>query len=181
MRLPLIAVLLLLGVPATTRAQEHGGDWSRILRDRPCHPSSPCRVRTGLVWNDSNPIPKYPPVMQDVGISGQVLVQLTVRPDGSVDPASVSLSEVTNRAFEQLTVEAARQWRFRAEGPNPPDTAITTTVRVVYAIPFTCGDQATPGGAAWAPDGKSLQLVIISGCRPLVPRDQVRPHNPQRN
>lgn len=182
MRLPLLAAIVLLGVPATAMAQDGASDWSRILRERRCQPDSRrCAVRTGLVWNDSNPIPKYPPVMEDVGINGQVLVHFSVRPDGTVDPASLSLSQVTNRAFERFTLEAASQWRFRVEGPNQPDDAIATTMRVVYTIPFTCRNQATPGGAAWAPDGDSMQLIVIGGCRPLIPRDQVRPGNRSGN
>lgn len=177
MRLPMFAALVLLGAPATAAAQDGTSDWSRILRERSCHPGSRCPVRTGLVWNDSNPIPKYPPVMEVVGIHGQVLVHLSVRPDGTVDSASVSLAEVTNRAFERFTLEAARQWRFRVEGPDQPGEAIAVTMRVLYAIPFRCGNQATSGGAAWAPDGNSMQLIVIAGCPRRVSRDQVRPLN----
>ncbi len=169
MRIPLFAALALLGAPASTMAQHAPADRSRILLDQHCSAERNCPPRAGLVWNESNPIPSYPSVMLDFGISGRVVVHFSVRPDGTVDPGSVAVGRASNRSFEAPTVEAVRQWQFRFETRTPPDDPINATLQVLYSLSTNCKGGPRASEYMWAPDGHSMQLIVASGCRVMRP------------
>jgi protein TonB len=48
----------------------------------------------------SQPIPKYPPVLRQIGLSGRVLLQFIVDTTGKVESASIQVIESTNDGFE---------------------------------------------------------------------------------
>jgi protein TonB len=58
----------------------------------------------------SQPVPKYPPVLQQAGISGLVKLRYVVDTTGRVEPTSIKVIESTHRGFEdpaRESVEAA--------------------------------------------------------------------------
>ncbi len=67
----------------------------------------------------STPPPKFPPEALRSGDSGEVQVEFTVGPDGSVTGARVVGGD--GRVFGRAAVEAVRRWRFQ-----PLGTSITT-------------------------------------------------------
>ena len=69
----------------------------------------------------STPAPRYPAEALRSGTQGQVVVEITVAPDGSVSNARVVRADPP-RVFDREALNAVRRWKF-APMPNP------TTVR----------------------------------------------------
>ncbi|HZH43030.1 MAG TPA: energy transducer TonB [Lysobacter sp.] len=63
----------------------------------------------------STPAPRYPPEALRAGQSGEVLVEFTVAPDGSVSAARVVRS-TPPRIFDREAINAVRRWRFQPVG-----------------------------------------------------------------
>lgn len=72
----------------------------------------------------STPAPRYPPEALRAGQAGEVLVEFTVNPDGSVSNARVVRADPP-RVFDREAVAAVRRWRFE------PAAEATTTRRVI--------------------------------------------------
>ena len=72
--------------------------------------------------------PKYPPIAQRAGISGEVIAELLVGIDGKVE--DVRIVEVTHEGvgFERATEDAVRQWRYRP--PTKNGVKVRTWVRI---------------------------------------------------
>ena len=68
----------------------------------------------------SAPSPRYPPEALRAGTSGEVLVEITVAPDGSVTNARV-VRATPPRVFDREALNAVRRWKF-----EPIDSATTT-------------------------------------------------------
>ena len=71
----------------------------------------------------STPAPRYPADALRTGISGEVLVELTVGTDGSVTDARV-LRSTPARVFDREALSAVRRWRFEPIG-SPTTTRRT--------------------------------------------------------
>jgi periplasmic protein TonB len=54
----------------------------------------------------SQPAPRYPPVLQEIGLSGRVVLQFVVDTSGHVEPASINVLESTHEGFEPPAREA---------------------------------------------------------------------------
>lgn len=76
---------------------------------------------------DQTPVPKYqarphyPPEMRRTGISGEVVVDFIVDPNGEVQ--NVHALRSTQREFESAAIEAVSKWKFRPgrkDGRNVP-------------------------------------------------------------
>ncbi len=78
----------------------------------------------------STPAPRYPPDALRAGQGGEVLVEFTVNPDGSVTNARVVRADPP-RVFDREAVAAVRRWRF-----EPVGEAVTTR----RMIGFSPGD-----------------------------------------
>jgi periplasmic protein TonB len=76
----------------------------------------------------STPAPNYPPDALRAGQSGEVQVEFTVNPDGSVSNARVVRSNPP-RVFDREAVAAVRRWRFE------PVAAPVTTRRTIGFSP----------------------------------------------
>lgn len=63
----------------------------------------------------STPAPRYPPEALRSGQSGEVQVEFTVAPDGSVSSARVVRADPP-RVFDREAVAAVRRWRFEPVG-----------------------------------------------------------------
>ena len=58
--------------------------------------------------------PIYPPVMQSARMTGQVVLDAIIHPDGTIGDITVLRS--TNDAFAQSAIAAVKQWRYAAPG-----------------------------------------------------------------
>ncbi len=69
--------------------------------------------------------PRYPPVMQQAGIPGQVVLQYVVDTTGHVEPASLKVMKSSHKAFEEPAREALLKAIFK------PGRSKGTPVRVL--------------------------------------------------
>jgi TonB family protein len=58
--------------------------------------------------------PVYPAVMQSARVTGQVVLDAIINPDGTIGDITVLRS--TNGAFAQSAIQAVKQWRYTAIG-----------------------------------------------------------------
>jgi len=58
--------------------------------------------------------PVYPPVMLSARMTGQVVLDAIINPDGTIGDITVLKS--TNEAFAQSAIQAVKQWRYTAIG-----------------------------------------------------------------
>lgn len=74
----------------------------------------------------SAPSPRYPPDALRAGTAGEVLVEITVGPDGSVTNARV-VRATPARVFDREALNAVRRWRF-----EPIDSTTTTRRTIAF-------------------------------------------------
>ncbi|TWH99201.1 protein TonB [Luteimonas cucumeris] len=74
----------------------------------------------------SMPSPRYPSAAQRARQSGQVQVEFTVAPDGSVSAARVVSAE-PERVFDREALAAVKRWRFQ-----PVDSPVTTRRTIAF-------------------------------------------------
>jgi TonB family protein len=69
----------------------------------------------------SQPTPRYPPVLQQIGLSGRVVLQFIVDTTGRVELASIHVMESTNQGFEVPARESVAAAVFHPArlGPRP--------------------------------------------------------------
>jgi periplasmic protein TonB len=58
--------------------------------------------------------PDYPPFLRNARMTGQVVLDAIIRPDGSIGDITVLRS--TNEAFAKSAIAAVKQWRYTAPG-----------------------------------------------------------------
>jgi len=78
----------------------------------------------------SGPQPQYPPLLQQAGIEGRVMVQAIVDTSGRIEPNSVRVVESANPGFDVPAKNAVLKSLFR------PGRVYGRAVRVLVAIPI---------------------------------------------
>jgi len=78
----------------------------------------------------SGPPPQYPPLLQQAGIEGRVMVQAIVDTSGRIEPNSVRVVESANPGFDVPARNAVLKSLFR------PGRVYGRAVRVLVAIPI---------------------------------------------
>ena len=58
--------------------------------------------------------PIYPPLMQQARMTGQVVLDAIIHPDGTI--GDIKVLQSTNDAFAQSAIAAVKQWRYTAPG-----------------------------------------------------------------
>jgi protein TonB len=93
-------------------------------------PAPPPATAAASASSDLRPIsmpqPRYPAAALRARQSGQVQVEFTVAPDGSVSAARV-VSAQPDRVFDREAVAAVRRWRFQ-----PVDSPVTTRRTIAF-------------------------------------------------
>jgi protein TonB len=115
---------------AEQRAAEQRAAEQRAAEQRPAQPppapaAPPASTALRAV---STPAPAYPPEALRAGESGEVVVEFTVNPDGSVSNPRVVRANPP-RTFDRAALNAVRRWRFQ------PVAAATTTRRTIGFSP----------------------------------------------
>ena len=85
----------------------------------------------------SHPPPAYPPLLQQAGIEGRVMVQAIIDTTGRVEPNSVRVVESANPGFDQPAKNVVLRSLFR------PGRVYGRAVRVLVAIPIDFKIQRT--------------------------------------
>lgn len=93
--------------------------------------SAPAKVTE--VAMQSLPPPRYPQEAYDRSLGGQVMLRVDVRADGSVSNVVVESSKPAG-VFDAVSVEAARQWRFRPEMKDGKPVAGQVRVPVTFEM-----------------------------------------------
>lgn len=76
----------------------------------------------------------YPPLLRDQGVSGQVVVQFVVTPQGRIDPSSVRIISASHDAFVGPTREVLGQFRFSAAEVNGNRVRMLTQIPVTWQV-----------------------------------------------
>jgi protein TonB len=58
--------------------------------------------------------PIYPVLMQTARVTGQVVLDAIIHPDGTI--GDIKVLQSTNDAFAQTAIAAVKQWRYAAPG-----------------------------------------------------------------
>lgn len=102
--------------PTTLVTDESGPGPIRFTYAQPTAPASPSMRFTGFV--SDGPLvslvrvePSYPPRAMKLGLEGHVVLEFTVRPDGTT--ADHRVLESSHRLFEPAAVRAAERFRFK--------------------------------------------------------------------
>jgi TonB family protein len=136
-------------------------------------------VSLPTILHESYVLPEYPEEARLKGLDGEVLLEVRVLADGTVDRVTVKEDVPGFPFFGKNAVEAVRQWRF--EPATRSGKPVETTVDV--PIHFRLGDEkaakaaTSPEGSASArrpvieyPDGLALPEIIPASCpRPEYP------------
>ena len=85
----------------------------------------------------SHPLPAYPPLLQQAGIEGRVMVQAIIDTTGRVEPNSARVVESANPGFDQPAKNVVLRSLFR------PGRVYGRAVRVLVAIPIDFKIQRT--------------------------------------
>lgn len=164
-----LALLSALLLPNVAEAQQATLSPIRDARiNRYCHPPDECVLRGALLWDSTNVAPRYPEIMNSVGIQGEARAEFRVQPDGSVDPASIVVSRVTNRAFQQVVVDAVRTWKFRVATPDTPAVPVPTAIDVVFALADQCPAGLTRPITSLDTSDREARLIVMA-CRDTGP------------
>lgn len=165
----ILSGLALVVAAQPAAAQGAPADWSRILRERWCHPEQPCPPRQGLVWDSANASPKYPEVLRGVGVGGEVVLSFTVGTTGVVNPGSVMVVRTSNRAFNAAAITAVQGWTFGADGEQRIPDSVPVQLHLIFASQGVCptdDDRQRIGWGAW-------NQLVVSACVRRVPRSRL--------
>lgn len=115
---------------AEQRAAEARAAEQRQAQQAPASaPSTPAQpTASNTLRAISTPAPAYPPAALRSGDSGEVVVEFTVNPDGSVSNPRVVRANPP-RVFDRAALNAVRNWRFQ------PIASSTTTRRTIGFSP----------------------------------------------
>lgn len=72
----------------------------------------------------------YPQMLADAAVSGRVLLEFVVDPDGRVRPGSVRVVESTNEQFSEASMRVAERFRFRPARVGDQPVAVLVTVPI---------------------------------------------------
>ncbi|MES2306304.1 MAG: TonB family protein [Gemmatimonadota bacterium] len=137
-----------------------------------CDNRSGCGTTSAMAWNDSNPLPLYPPVLRSAGVEGEVALNFVVNVAGAVDSASIKVLSSTNTAFVRPAVHAVSKWRLAPLRVGQRTRPVTMAIRVQFQQGETCVGPRT-SKLTW-PETSRMSIIRITDCAaPLVPRDQV--------
>ena len=123
--------------------------------------SSPVIAPVRLSW----PPLRYPALLRDAGIEGDVLVEFVVDTTGRVDSASVEVIESSNRAFEYPATELIRRSTFRAASVDGGKVRLKIRLPVRFRIGAP-GDSAAPRPPADGITVVARRPVHMSGMLP---------------
>lgn len=166
-KLALSLLFLLPGCASAPRTEP------RIVLPPRCDTGKACGPDHALVWNDSNPIPRFPPVLRSAGVEGEVSVRFAVSEGGTVDSSSIAVLTSTNKAFVPGTVQALSKWKFGTRSGRNEPGANELSIKVRFSQVKSCVGSDYSVRAAWG-EVSSTSTLVLSACQfPLVPRDQV--------
>lgn len=121
--------------------------------------------------------PAYPSDAFQKGEEGAVVLKFVVRPDGSVDPATVAVDQSSGSASldKAAVAEAGTKWRFQPATENGKPVAATHMFRVVFEIQES-PDQAKRTVIVSKPGLADVKKKFTSDARNGVNKEDNRPY-----
>ena|SRR5436853_2190457 len=87
----------------------------------------PARISPGQIQLVNKVDPVYPQLMLAAKRTGTVVLDATIRPDGTIDDVKVLQS--LGSLFDRAAIDAVKQWRY-----TPPGFEAVLTVTVIFSI-----------------------------------------------
>ena len=100
-------------------------------------PTANSITRTPPRQNPDSPVtqPEYPIGLADAGVQGEIILDFYVRPDGSVDAASIKVEKSTGvQALDDSAVSEAARWTFLPATENGQPVGSDHKFRVVFDL-----------------------------------------------
>lgn len=152
-----LAVFLLLLLLSSTGLSQNGGTSSSPAVDR----LSP---------------PDYPQAARNANVSGDVVLNILVHPDGSVESVSVESGAAPLR---EAALESARQTRFGCRNCGTAPARFQLTYRFVLGPPRDCSVPESGSSSQLPKVSQTANTIVIQDqspgtCDPAVSLDTVR-------
>lgn len=80
------------------------------------------------------PAPRYPPVLQQAGLEGRVLVEFVIDPSGHLEPASFRVLQTSNPGFDPAARETVERSLFRPARVRGHPVRQRTIQSIVFRI-----------------------------------------------
>jgi protein TonB len=128
------------GVPGGVEGGVPGGVVGGVVGGLPSAPPPPppppqAPIRVGGAIKQPNKIknvnPVYPPIAQSARVSGVVIIEATIGPDGHVKDAKVLRSIPL---LDQAALDAVKQWQFTPTLLNGVPVPVIMTVTVNFTL-----------------------------------------------
>jgi TonB family protein len=103
----------------------------------------------------SHPNPPYPPEARRIGLEGRVIISATIDKDGV--PRSLMVIQSSNLMFNQPSMDAIQNWRYKRTLLNNEPIDVPTTITVNFQHRPLIFDNA----------GAIHDRVGIGGCPPI--------------
>ena len=130
----------------------------------------PCDASVHFALPEKPPEIGYPPVLEQAGISGHVIVALAIGERGSVD--QVTILNSTNRGFNGGVDSTLRLWQFVPRSSTGADARNRPARRrldvMIRFQPGPCRGQSRPAQGVQV--ARSGLLIEVLGCWTTVPR-----------
>jgi periplasmic protein TonB len=97
-------------------------------------PIGPMRISGGVMAGEriSFVPPVYPEEAKSAKLSGSVVLRVIISKDGAVENAQVM--SATNHMFDQASIDAVKQWRYKPFLLNGQPTEVDTSVMLNFSL-----------------------------------------------
>lgn len=110
-----------------------------------CRPEDRCGPpRRILAWQADNRLPHYPEVMHVVGIDGEVELSFVVDANGRVADSTITITRITNSAFERTVRDAVTSWHLPLWPEGEPVGTVKTELSINFALLKNCPGEDVP-------------------------------------
>jgi TonB family protein len=76
----------------------------------------------------------YPPLLRDARVTGSVQVRMRVMEDGTVDPASITVTSSTHDQFNDPTIRSVQRMRFRPAKVNNRPVKVWVELPIQWTV-----------------------------------------------
>jgi TonB family protein len=131
--IPAVMALIREALPKDAAVRDWAG--SGTAQPQPPPDSAASRFDDFQVTTLPEPVervrPRYPPVAQTMGTSGEVRVKALVTPDGAVADVAIARSI---RGLDNAALDAVRAWRFKPARCGDQPVAVWVTIPVRFTL-----------------------------------------------
>ncbi len=82
----------------------------------------------------SGPALRYPEILRRANMTGWVLLEFVIRPNGTVDGSSIRVLDSTHKGFESPAIQAVADSRFRPGKVRGTPVSVLVTQRISFSL-----------------------------------------------